>query len=136
MDELVRDGAEDDPGQRPLARRPNDDHAGVALGREREQRLGRPLRDEHRLGLDACLGGACYAGVHQRAADLLECVPRLAPFVADASVRRLDSICDDERVAEPGRELDRPRDRGVGAARSVDADDDGATQCSPPEVAG
>src|SRR5262245_3594902 len=136
MEELVRDGAEDDPGERPLARGADDDHPRIPVGRERDQRLGRTLRQEDGLGLDARLLRARDPGLDERAPELLEGLPRLAPLVADTAVRRLRRVRDEQCVAEALRDLDGALHGAVRATGPVDADDDRAAHGWPPADAG
>ena len=62
MEKLVRYRAEDDPGERALARGADDYHPRVALGREGEQCLNRSLRDEHGNGSHAIFTILATAG--------------------------------------------------------------------------
>src|SRR5262245_10097059 len=136
MEELVRDGAEDDSRKRPLARGADDDHPRVTVCRERDKRLGRALREQDRLRLHARLLVTGDSGIDERAAELLERLLRLAPLVADASVRRLRRVRDEQRVAEALRKLHCALDGAVRAPGAVDPDDDGPAHCWPPAAAG
>ena len=124
MDELVWHRAENDAGERALARRAHDDEARRAFCGDLEQCLRGALRNERGLGRDACLARPRDRLLHDRRPELLERLLRLLPLVADAAKRRLDGVHDDERVAEPDRQLDRSLHGDVRALRAVDADDD------------